>query len=75
MGALIDDITLGRFVPGNSFLHRLDPRFKLAGLPILVIAAFAAHTAGQFQTGPGKGERMWRALLRKLDRIDPSYRN
>jgi ribulose-5-phosphate 4-epimerase/fuculose-1-phosphate aldolase len=35
----------------------------------------AAHTAGQFQTGPGKGERMWRALLRKLDRIDPSYRD
>lgn len=45
--ALIDDITLGRFVPGNSFLHRLDPRFKLTGLPILVIAAFAAPTAGQ----------------------------
>lgn len=45
--ALIDDITLGRFIPGNSFLHRLDPRFKLAGLPILVIAAFAAPMAGQ----------------------------
>jgi energy-coupling factor transport system permease protein len=45
--ALIDDITLGRFVPGDSLLHRLDPRLKLAGLPILVIAAFAAHTAGQ----------------------------
>jgi ribulose-5-phosphate 4-epimerase/fuculose-1-phosphate aldolase len=35
----------------------------------------AAHTAGQFQVGAGKGERMWRALLRKLDRIDPSYRD
>lgn len=45
--ALIDDITLGRFVPGDSFLHRLDPRFKLTGLPVLVIAAFAAHTDGQ----------------------------
>lgn len=40
--ALIDDITLGRFLPGNSFLHRLDPRLKLAVLPLLVIAAFAA---------------------------------
>lgn len=47
MMALIDDITLGRFIPGNSLLHRLDPRLKLAGLPILVIAAFAAQTAGQ----------------------------
>lgn len=45
--ALIDDITLGRYVPGDSILHRLDPRLKLAGLPLLVIAAFAAHTAGQ----------------------------
>ena len=45
--ALIDDITLGRFVPGDSILHRLDPRLKLGGLPVLVIAAFAAHTAGQ----------------------------
>lgn len=42
--ALIDDITLGRFVPGDSFLHRLDPRLKLTGLPLLVIAAFAAHS-------------------------------
>ncbi|HEY7745954.1 MAG TPA: energy-coupling factor transporter transmembrane protein EcfT [Desulfuromonadales bacterium] len=47
MRTLINDITLGRFVPGNSFLHRLDPRLKLAGLPILVIAAFAAHTGEQ----------------------------
>jgi energy-coupling factor transport system permease protein len=45
--ALIDDITLGRYVPGDSILHRLDPRLKLAGLPILVIAAFVAHAAGQ----------------------------
>jgi len=45
--ALIDDITLGRFVPGNSFLHRLDPRLKLAGLPLLVIAAFVAHSGSQ----------------------------
>jgi len=45
--ALIDDITLGRFVPGDSLLHRLDPRIKLFGLPLLVIAAFAAPAAGQ----------------------------
>jgi len=45
--ALIDDITLGRFIPGDSPLHRLDPRLKLIGLPLLVIAAFALPTAGQ----------------------------
>lgn len=45
--ALIDDMTLGRFVQGDSFLHRLDPRLKLTLLPLLVIAAFVAHTQGQ----------------------------
>lgn len=45
--ALIDDLTLGRFVQGDSFLHRLDPRLKLAVLPLLVIAAFAARTVEQ----------------------------
>jgi energy-coupling factor transport system permease protein len=40
---LLDDITLGRFEPRESILHRLDPRLKLCGLPLLVIAVFAAH--------------------------------
>lgn len=37
----------------------------------------AEHAARQFLPGghPAKGRNMWRALLRKLDRIDPSYRN
>jgi energy-coupling factor transport system permease protein len=35
------EITLGRHVAGNSPLHRLDPRLKLVGLPLLVIAAFS----------------------------------
>jgi len=37
----IDDITLGRFQPRDSFLHRLDPRVKLGVLPLFVIASFA----------------------------------
>lgn len=45
--ALIDDMTMGRYVGGDSFLHRLDPRLKLTAFPLLVIAAFAAHTVGQ----------------------------
>ncbi len=38
---ILDDITLGRYVPGDSPMHRLDPRLKLAGLPVFVVAAFA----------------------------------
>jgi len=32
-------------------------------------------TAGQYSTGRTAGQREWPALLRMLDRIDPSYRN
>ena len=39
--SLIDDITLGRFYPRDSVLHRLDPRVKLAILPLFVIASFS----------------------------------
>jgi energy-coupling factor transport system permease protein len=39
--SLIDDITLGRFYPRDSILHRLDPRIKLAVLPLFVIASFS----------------------------------
>lgn len=41
--ALLDDITLGRFVPGDSLLHRCDPRLKLAGVPLLIVAVFSAR--------------------------------
>lgn len=40
MGAF-DDLTLGGHLAGDSFLHRLDPRLKLGGFPLLVIAAFS----------------------------------
>lgn len=40
---LLDDITLGRYEPRESILHRLDPRIKFCGLPLLVIAVFAGH--------------------------------
>jgi energy-coupling factor transport system permease protein len=37
----LEEITLGRYVAGNSPLHRMDPRLKLVGLPLLVMAAFS----------------------------------
>ena len=39
----LKDITLGQFFPGNSFLHRVDPRIKLAGLLVYVGALFLAN--------------------------------
>ena len=39
---LFANLPLGRYHPADSWLHRLDPRLKLLGLPALVIAGFAA---------------------------------
>jgi energy-coupling factor transport system permease protein len=36
----LQDITLGQYLPGNSFIHRLDPRTKFLSLLLLMIATF-----------------------------------
>lgn len=36
----LQDITLGQYMPGDSFLHRLDPRTKLISLLLLMIVTF-----------------------------------
>jgi energy-coupling factor transport system permease protein len=40
-------LQLGLFLPGNSPLHRCDPRLKLLAVPALVAATFAAGKVGQ----------------------------
>jgi len=40
MAAFIHDIAIVAYIPGNSPLHRLDPRTKLIGATALIIAAF-----------------------------------
>ena len=39
---MLKDITLGQYFPGNSFIHRLDPRTKLIVLVIYIVALFMA---------------------------------
>ncbi|NLH01527.1 MAG: energy-coupling factor transporter transmembrane protein EcfT [Clostridiales bacterium] len=41
---MLKDITLGQYFPGNSFIHRLDPRTKLICTLIYIIALFAAKS-------------------------------
>jgi energy-coupling factor transport system permease protein len=36
----LQDITLGQYLPGDSFLHRLDPRSKFISLLLLMIITF-----------------------------------
>ena len=40
---MLQDITLGQFFPGQSILHRLDPRTKIISLFALMILIFAAQ--------------------------------
>ena len=39
---MLKDITLGQYFPGNSVIHRLDPRMKLILLVIYIVALFMA---------------------------------
>lgn len=36
----MNNITLGRFIPLNSFVHKLDPRTKIVAMMILLVAIF-----------------------------------
>ncbi len=39
---MLKDITLGQYFPGNSIVHRLDPRTKLIALIAYIVALFTA---------------------------------
>ena len=42
---MLKDVTLGQFFPGNSILHRLDPRIKIIAVILFIIAVFTAKSA------------------------------
>lgn len=39
---MLKDITLGQFFPGNSLVHKMDPRTKLLFLVLYIVALFLA---------------------------------
>ena len=41
---MIKDITFGQYYPGDSFIHRLDPRTKLGGTMLFIISVFLFNT-------------------------------
>lgn len=41
---MISDITLGQFFPGDSALHRLDPRTKILLTIVFIVSVFLANT-------------------------------
>lgn len=45
---MISDITLGQFFPGNSIIHRLDPRTKIILTVMFIVAVFMASNPVAF---------------------------
>ena len=41
---MLKDITLGQFFPGNSVIHRLDPRTKLIMVVVYIVALLVAQS-------------------------------
>ena len=40
---MMRDITIGQYYPAESLIHRLDPRVKLSGTMLFLIAVFAGR--------------------------------
>ena len=41
---MLKDITLGQFFPGNTVVHRLDPRTKILAVILYIVALFCADS-------------------------------
>ena len=39
-GSMLKDITLGQYFPGNTIVHRLDPRTKILAVILYIVALF-----------------------------------
>ena len=40
---MLRDVTIGQYLPGNSLLHRLDPRSKINGVLFFMISLFVIN--------------------------------
>ena len=45
---MISDITLGQYFPGNSPIHRLDPRSKILLTVVFIVSVFLANSPLSF---------------------------
>lgn len=39
-----DNLIIGRYIPGNSLIHRLDPRLKLVAMIVFMVLIFMANS-------------------------------
>ena len=41
---MLKDITLGQYFPGNTLVHRLDPRTKIIFIVLYIVSLFQAQS-------------------------------
>ena len=41
---MLKDITIGQYFPGNSVIHRMDPRFKILCTVLFIVTLFAGNS-------------------------------
>lgn len=42
--SMFKNVTIGQHIPGNSLIHRLDPRTKILGTTMLIVVLFMVNT-------------------------------
>lgn len=45
---MLDNVLLGRYIPGNSLVHKLDPRAKLLAVILFFIVVFQANSLADY---------------------------
>lgn len=45
---MLNDITIGQYFPGQSVVHRLDPRSKIAFCTVYIAALFVANSTAEY---------------------------
>ena len=65
---MIRDITLGQYFPGNSVIHRLDPRIKIIWTFFYIILLFFVNNAAGFFV-----YIVFTAIIIKLTKIKPWF--
>ena len=64
----MSSITLGQYFPGNSLLHRLDPRFKIVLAVLYITASFLCKSIWSFAA-----LALSAVVLILISRIPPSF--
>ena len=65
---MLKEVTIGKYYPAQSVIHKLDPRVKLAGTILFIISLFPYSTAEVYLIAS-----LYLALMIKISRIPVGY--